>query len=419
MSFLLREAEKLICAVIFAGMTLLGFVNVVVRYATSYSLASTEEILTNGFLLLTVFGAAVAARKGDHLAVTLIYERVPQPLRKAMLIFATLMSAVLLALTVMAADRDVIVSRSQAVEIGGRFRVPDVMRQSGARLVEVGTTNRTYLSDYEEAIGPETALLMRVHRSNFALTGFVQDVDLPNLVALGRRYGIPVLDDLGSGALIPTEQFGLAHEPMVQESIAAGASIVCFSGDKLLGGPQAGLIVGEEAVIAALRKHPMMRSLRLDKMALGALQTTLSLYLRGEATEKVPIWRMIGMGADELRERVEAWRRALLQDGIACHMVETYSMIGGGSLPGQSLPTVALAIGRDELPDGTRGEDALAAFAARLRLADPPVVGRVEDDALLLDPRTVLPHQDDALLSAVRRAFLEDAGVPTVQEGKE
>ncbi len=300
-------------------------------------------------------------------------------------------SAVLLALSALVGGRQVIVSRSQAVEIGGGFRVPAVMQQSGAVLIEVGTTNRTYRGDYEAAIGPATAMLMRVHRSNFALVGFVHDVSLEELVELGGQRGLYVMDDLGSGALLDTSAFGLAHEPMVQESVRAGADVVCFSGDKLLGGPQAGLIVGRAEVVAQLERHPLARAVRLDKMALAALEATLLHYLREEALQEIPIWRMMAQPLEQVGRRARRWRRWLARRGLPTHVVRGETAVGGGSLPGQTLPTWLLEI--TDLP--------VDEAAALLRRGDPAIVARIEGERLLLDPRTVLPEQESELLAGL------------------
>ncbi|HZU07667.1 MAG TPA: L-seryl-tRNA(Sec) selenium transferase [Chloroflexota bacterium] len=304
-------------------------------------------------------------------------------------------SAVLLALAALAAGREVIVSRGQLVEIGGGFRVPDVLRQSGARLVEVGTTNRTYIEDYERAITPDTALLLRVHPSNFQMRGFVHSASAAELVALGRRHGIPVVDDLGSGSLLDTAAYGLAHEPMVQESVAAGMSLVCFSGDKLLGGPQAGIIVGEAALVAQLRRHPLTRAVRPDKLTIAALAATLDHYLRGEAPQAVPVWRMIATPLEALAERAERLAAALRSLGVAAAVVDGESTVGGGSLPGETLPSRLVAV-------RVANETALA---ERLRRGEPPVIGRLEREQLLLDLRTVLPEEDSLLLEALRAAL--------------
>ncbi|NOZ30290.1 MAG: L-seryl-tRNA(Sec) selenium transferase, partial [Chloroflexi bacterium] len=275
--------------------------------------------------------------------------------------------AVLLALAGVAAGREVIVSRGQLVEIGGGFRVPDVMRQSGARLVEVGTTNRTHLRDYEAAIGPETAALLRVHQSNFRIIGFTTEVSLAEMVALAREHGLAVIDDLGSGTLLDTTAYGLAPEPRVQESVAAGADLVTFSGDKLLGGPQAGIIVGRERWVRALRRHPLARALRVDKTTLAGLQATLLHYLRGEAEREIPVWRMIAARPEDLERRARTWAEALQAQGVEAAIAATQSAVGGGSLPGETLPSTAVVL-------TPRSAEALG---RALREGDPPVVARV------------------------------------------
>jgi L-seryl-tRNA(Ser) seleniumtransferase len=303
-------------------------------------------------------------------------------------------AALILMLMTFARGREVVISRSQLVEIGGGFRIPDVMRQSGATLVEVGTTNRTYVRDYEAAITPDTAALLRVHHSNFQLVGFTHEPGLDELVELGSRHGLLVMDDLGSGTLLDTQPFGLAHEPMMQESVQTGASLVSCSGDKLLGGPQAGLILGQAELIARLKRFPLTRALRVDKTTLAALQATLRHYLLGEASNKVPVWQMIGQSERALEERAGAWIRELGRLGFEADSRPGYSAVGGGSLPGETLPThlVSLAVASP------------AAVAARLRAGEPPVITRIEDDRLLLDPRTVLPEQEETLWRLVAQA---------------
>jgi L-seryl-tRNA(Ser) seleniumtransferase len=302
--------------------------------------------------------------------------------------------AVLLILTALAQDKEVIVSRGHLVEIGGGFRMPAVMRQSGARLVEVGTTNRTYIRDYEEAITEETALLMRVHRSNFRLTGFVHEPTLGELVELGEQKGLPVVDDLGSGALLDTSVYGLAHEPTLQESVAEGVALVSVSGDKLLGGPQAGIIVGRGQAVTKLKRHPLTRALRVDKTTIAGLQATLLHYLKGEAEEKVPIWQMIAASIEAIERRARDWTGKLAELGIGARVVDGRSTVGGGSLPGETLPTKLVAIKVDS-PDE---------LARRLRAGEPPVIGRIEDDLFLLAPRTVLAEEDEVLIEAIERA---------------
>lgn len=305
--------------------------------------------------------------------------------------------AMFLTLAALARGREVVISRGQLVEIGGGFRIPDVLRQSGARLVEVGTTNRTHLRDFEAAIGPETALLLRVHSSNFKQIGFTAEVALADMVTLAHGTGLPVIDDLGSGTLLDTARYGLAGEPTVQESVAAGADLVTFSGDKLLGGPQAGLIVGRAALIAQLRHHPLTRALRVDKSTLAALQATLLHYLRGEAETEVPVWRMISASLAALEARAAALASGLHVRGIPATVVDAASTVGGGSLPGEVLPTRAVALAM-AAPD---------AFAATLRRGNPPVVARIAEGQILLDPRTVQPAEDEALLRAIICAYQE------------
>jgi L-seryl-tRNA(Ser) seleniumtransferase len=297
-------------------------------------------------------------------------------------------AAILLVLSALAARRRVVIPRSQLVEIGGGFRVPDVMKQSGAKLVEIGTTNKVRLSDYEEALRQSTALVMRVHRSNFKIVGFTEEPSLQEVVDTAHRAGVFVLDDLGSGALLDTSVYGLAHEPTVQESLAAGCDLVCFSGDKLLGGPQAGIILGRAGLIDRIKKHPLARALRADKICLAGMMATLLHYLKDETEREIPVWQMISMKEEQARVRAETWRDALKQGDV----LPSESTIGGGSLPGETLPTYVLSL-PIKSPDN---------FLKRLREARPPVIARAENDRVLLDPRTVLPAQEEALLSVLR-----------------
>jgi L-seryl-tRNA(Ser) seleniumtransferase len=299
--------------------------------------------------------------------------------------------AVLLALSALASGREVVISRGQLVEIGGGFRIPDVMRQSGARLCEVGTTNRTSLRDYEKAVTSETALLLRVHSSNFRIVGFAHQPSLAEMVELGHARGLRVMDDLGSGVLLDTAQYGLAHEPTVQESLASGADVVTFSGDKLLGGPQAGYIVGKKELVEQMRTHPLTRALRVDKVAIAGIEATLRHYLLAEAVREIPVWRMVAAPAGELRKRVRRWARRLALAGMEASVVKGESTVGGGSLPGETLPTWLLALSVQS-PDG---------FARALRVGSPAIVPRIDKDRVLFDPRTVLPDEDEALLEAV------------------
>ncbi len=304
-------------------------------------------------------------------------------------------AALLLVLMAFARAREVIISRGQLVEIGGGFRIPDVMRQSGATLVEVGTTNRTYAGDYAEAITEATVALMRVHRSNFRLTGFVHEPALSELVELAAERDLLLFDDLGSGTLLDTAPYGLAHEPTIQESVMAGATLVSCSGDKLLGGPQAGIILGHAGAIATLKKFPLTRALRVDKTTLAGLQATLRHYLLGEAADRVPVWRMISQDEPTVQKRAKKWARKLGSLGLAAQVVPGRSTVGGGSLPGETLPTRLVTLGVDS-PD---------AVSARLRAGDPPVITRIEEDRLVLDPRTVLPEQEAKLLRLVAEAI--------------
>jgi L-seryl-tRNA(Ser) seleniumtransferase len=284
-------------------------------------------------------------------------------------------AGVLLVLSALANKKRVIISRSQLVEIGGGFRIPDVMKQSGAKLVEVGTTNRVHLSDYEEALTEQTALIMHAHHSNFKMIGFTEEPDLAEIADLAHKVGVIFADDLGSGTLLATERFGLAHEPAVQESIKAGADLVCFSGDKLLGGPQAGIIIGKAALIERIKKHPLARAVRADKLCLAALTATLQHYLKDEAEREIPT---------QVKARAESWAAKLGQGEV----LASESTVGGGSLPGESLPTWVLAL-------TVNGSDS---FLKKLRGEQPPVIARTENDRILFDPRTVLPEQDEALL---------------------
>lgn len=297
-------------------------------------------------------------------------------------------AAVLLALTALSKRRRVLISRTQLVEIGGGFRIPEVMAQSGAKLVEIGTTNRVHLRDYVQAIDEQPIkLVMWAHRSNFAIIGFHTEPGLDEVAQVAHAAGIPLVEDLGSGTLIETAPFGLSNEPTVQESLAAGADLVTFSGDKLLGGPQAGLIVGCADLVVKLKAHPLARAIRVDKLALAALSATLLHYLKDEALREIPVWRMIAATEDELRDRVSKWI-VLLGAG---YPVQGESAVGGGSLPGQTLPTTLLSLG---------GTDPVR-LLARLRDADPPVIARIQDDHVVIDPRTVLPEQDPILVSTL------------------
>jgi L-seryl-tRNA(Ser) seleniumtransferase len=299
-------------------------------------------------------------------------------------------AAVLLALTALAKRRRTLIARTQLVEIGGGFRIPDVMVQSGSKLVEIGTTNRVHLRDYQQAISEQPVkLVMRVHRSNFAIVGFHTEPSLAEVTGVAHAAGIPVVEDLGSGTLIDTALFGLEHEPTVQESLASGADLVTFSGDKLLGGPQAGIIVGKAELVNKLKKHPLARAVRADKLCLAALSATLLHYLKDQALREIPVWRMIAASESELRDRVSGWIDNL---GFG-EAIQGESTVGGGSLPGQALPTVLLA-----LPGSSQMR-----LLSQLRASNPPIIARIQDDRVLLDPRTVLLEQDDILLVSLKR----------------
>jgi L-seryl-tRNA(Ser) seleniumtransferase len=302
-------------------------------------------------------------------------------------------SAMLLGLSAIATGREVIVSRGEAVEIGGGFRVPDVLRQSGAHLVEVGTTNRTYPWDYSEAITPETGALLAVHRSNFQVVGFTNDPSLTDLVNLAHERGLPLLHDLGSGALLDTATFGLAHEPMPQESMNSGVDLVFFSGDKLLGGPQAGIIAGKREMVAKLARHPLARAVRIDKLSLAALHATLLHYLKGEAVERVPIWQMVSASKERMEARAREWASTL---GPVAEVTPGQSTIGGGSLPGEELDTWLVSISAADKAGGA------GAVASALRKQVPPVIVRIEDERVLVDPRTVLSSQESSLLAGLK-----------------
>ncbi len=308
-------------------------------------------------------------------------------------------AATVIVLRTLAAGKEVIVSRGQLIEIGGSFRIPEIMAVSGAVLREVGTTNITRLSDYERAISPSTAAIMRVHTSNYRVRGFTQSVELADLVELGRKHDLPVIDDAGSGQAIDLAPFGLPGEPLVAAGIAAGADVVLFSGDKLLGGPQAGIIAGKAAIIQRIEKDPLMRAFRLDKMTLAALEATLRLYRDPEkALREVPTLRMLAAPPAELRQRCESFASRLRSvPGLAS--IETrddVAYVGGGSLPDVGLPTVVIAIAAK----GMSEED----LATRLRIGSPAVVGRIQEGMLLLDLRTVFGQQEEDLLRAIGEA---------------
>jgi L-seryl-tRNA(Ser) seleniumtransferase len=308
-------------------------------------------------------------------------------------------AAVLLALAALAGKREVIVARGELVEIGGGFRIPDVLTRSGAKLVEVGTTNRTYVRDYANAITGKTGAILRVHASNFALRGFVAKAASPDLATLARERGIAFIHDLGSGTLLDTARFGLGREETVQEAVRDGADVVTFSGDKLLGGPQAGIAVGRADAVATLRRHPLMRALRPDKLTIAALVATVAAYRDGTAVETLPVWRLIAATPAKLARRAKAIAARLEAAGIRATAIETTSTVGGGSLPEETQPSRGVAL------SATSAARAVIA----LRRSDPPVIARIVDDRVVLDLRSVLPEDDERLVSAVTGALAKNA----------
>ena len=305
-------------------------------------------------------------------------------------------AAVLLALETLAHGKEVVVSRGELIEIGGEFRIPDIMLRSGAVLREVGATNRTHLRDYAEAIGPNTALLLKVHTSNYRVVGFTAEVSSRELTELGRARGVPVMEDLGSGSLIDLRPWGLPYEPTVSEVVTSGVDLVSFSGDKLLGGPQAGIVVGRRAIVSRLKKNPWNRALRIDKFTIAALEATLTAYEAGVARETVPTLRLLTEPAASVMARARRALRGLdgaVTERLAARVVEGRSQVGGGALPTVELPTAGLALGVTDA--------AARALDAALRAGEPPVVGRLVDDRLFLDCRTVLPGQVAGLVKAL------------------
>lgn len=308
-------------------------------------------------------------------------------------------AAVVLAVNTLAADREVVVSRGELVEIGGSFRVGEILERSGARAREVGATNRTHRRDYEAALGPGTGLILKVHRSNFRVQGFTAEVEPAVLAEVARAAAVPLVHDLGSGLLLDLGAVGLAGEPTARDALEAGADLVTMSGDKLLGGPQAGIVLGRAALIDRLRGNPLMRALRPDKLILAALEATLALYRDPEqAREDVPVLRMLAAAPETLRERAAGLVSALRGAGVEAELADAVSAVGGGALPGVELPATAVAVAA-----GAAGPDAAA---RALRLGDPAVVARIRDGRLFLDPRTVMPEEEAELVAAVARAVL-------------
>ena len=310
-------------------------------------------------------------------------------------------AATVIVLRALCQGKEVIVSRGQLIEIGGSFRIPEIMAVSGAVLREVGTTNITRPADYERALGPNTGALMRVHASNYRVSGFTKSVPLADLVALGKKHGVPVIDDAGSGALFDFARLGLTGEPLPRASIAAGADLTLFSGDKLLGGPQAGVIAGRKEWIQKIEKDPFMRAFRLDKMTLAALEATLRLYLNEErAVREIPVLRLLSIPLEELSRRAESLAgRLRAAPGLKAAARADSAYVGGGSLPDQALPTWVVEVEADGVSD--------AELARRLRLGETAVLGRLQGGKLLLDVRTVFPEQEAALVEAVIRATAE------------
>ncbi len=306
-------------------------------------------------------------------------------------------AATLIILAAMARGRDVIISRGQLVEIGGSYRIPDVMAESGARLVEVGTTNRTYIDDYRRAVGPETAMLLQVHTSNYEIAGFACHTPLEQLVALGQEHGLTVVSDLGSGCFVDLTPYGFRREPLVSDSVAAGAHLVCFSGDKLLGGPQAGIIVGSRDHVEAIRRHSLFRAMRVDKMTLAALEATLRLYRDPERlAERLPSLRMITADPGEVRKRAARFvDKVGGSDRVRGELVESASQTGSGSMPTQDLESWAAAIDVESMP--------AHALAAALRANEPPIFARIQSDRVVLDFRTLLDGDEAVVLDALRR----------------
>ena len=318
-------------------------------------------------------------------------------------------AAVLLTLETLARGREVIVSRGELVEIGGSFRIPDVMARSGAILREVGATNRTHLRDYENAINENTALLMKVHQSNFAVVGFTSKVSMGELKELGRRHNVPVIEDLGSGNLVDLTPYGFTHEPTVQESLKAGADLVSFSGDKMLGGPQAGIIVGKAELVDRIKKNPMNRAVRIDKLTLAGLEAILSIYRNPEeALKRIPTLKMLSMPYEETKKRAQRLARHLRRqglEGVEVDYMDTISRVGGGAMPLQELKSRGVVLDLSGLSQ--KGVDA-AALERELRAGEPPVIARIEDERILFDTRTIrdreLPVLSECVKMALKRA---------------
>jgi L-seryl-tRNA(Ser) seleniumtransferase len=310
-------------------------------------------------------------------------------------------AAVFLILNTLASGREVIVSRGELVEIGGSFRIPDILKRSGAILHEVGTTNKTRIQDYQDAFGSNTALLLRVHPSNFRMLGFTQRPELNELVTLARSLEVPLIEDIGSGCLIDLSSYGIHDEPVVQRSLSAGVDVISFSGDKLLGGPQAGIIAGKKELVDSVRRNPLMRTYRVDKLVYGALEATLGGYRFGKAVSEIPIVRMIAMTDGELHRRARNFSRRLrtrLPEGVQIRLSEGCSVVGGGSCPECRLPTTLITI-----ESGSIGPNDIG---VRLRSQDPPIILRIEADKAVVDLRTVFPKQESVLIEGIQKAVV-------------
>jgi len=306
--------------------------------------------------------------------------------------------AIFLILNSMAKNKEVIVSRGELVQIGGGFRIPDILKQSGAHLREVGTTNQTFIKDYENAISNDTALILKVHQSNFKMDGFTNQVGVKELKRLGRKYNLPIIVDLGSGTFLNTEDFGLKHEPTVQENIKNGADLVCFSTDKLLGGPQGGVVCGKELFLNKLLKNPIFRTLRVDKITLILLQEILLSYLKNEATSKIPVWKMISCPLDKISQRSQNIYQRLIQEDIPVFLKDGNTAIGGGALPGQTLPTQLIYI---------KPLCSVEIFSKELRLFHPPLLGRKEKKFFILDPRSFDSHYDNLVVKIIKTVYFK------------
>ncbi|MHB8647201.1 MAG: L-seryl-tRNA(Sec) selenium transferase [Thermomicrobiales bacterium] len=376
------------------------------RAPVSHAAAAAMQAVASSYVPLEM--ERETAARGGRMAELETLFRVLTGCEAALVVNNNAAATMLVLAAVLTADRsEVLVSRAEAVEIGGSFRIPDILRQSGATLVDVGTTNRTYFRDYERAITPRTAAILKVHTSNFRVQGFVHATAAGELVPLAESHGVPVIDDLGSGALVDTTVYGLAAEPTLQASIASGAHLVCASGDKLLGGPQAGIILGKREWVAKCAAHPFARAVRADKTTLAGLSETLRHYLRGGQFIQIPVWRMIATDAESLHSRCMALCVRLVSAGVPVQVRSSVATIGGGSVPGAALPSFALTLDAG----AARGRGvSLDAVARALRLGTPPVIPRVEHDALWLDLRTVFPDGDDALVHALVTVW-QDAGI--------